>query len=162
MSSFAAWTRAAVLAFGLLAATLLLGCPRSFETPEEAPDAWVTIGRQQVAVEVADTPTKQARGLGYRDSLDWDTGMYFPYDRPGMRSFWMRGMRFPIDIIWIRTGRIIDITHDVPHVPGENGPTVRPREAADAVLEVPAGYARARGWRVGNRVAFKPVVESDS
>ena len=114
---------------------------------------------QRVALEVVRTPDEQRRGLGYRDSLAWDHGMLFPYDgRPDFHAFWMRGMRFDIDIVWIRKGRIVDIAHRVPHPgpedPTGNGPTVRPREMSDRVLEVPAGYAQAHGWRIGDPVHF--------
>lgn len=119
------------------------------------PDAWVEIGTQRVAVELAVTPSEQSRGLGYRDTLAWNTGMYFPYERPGFYTFWMKGMRFPIDIVWIRQGRIVDLHQDVPFEPGGNGPSLRPRQIVDAVLEVPAGYAAASGWRIGDRVALE-------
>lgn len=152
--------RRAVRRSGLLGAAvamiLLLGCPASLDRgPSEEPEGWVRIGASEVAVEIADTPAKQQRGLGYRDSLAWDTGMYFPYPRAVIPSFWMRGMRFSIDIVWIRDGRIVDVHDNVPFEPGGNGPTVRPREAADAVLEVPSGYRRASGWRIGDRVRFE-------
>ena len=134
----------------------LLACPGSLEgTPAEEPEAWVHVGSTRVAVEVADTPEKQRRGLGYRDDLPWDHGMYFVYAFPNVPSFWMRGMRFSIDIVWIREGRIVDVHANVPFQPGGNGPTVRPRESVDAVLEVPAGYAQTSGWRVGDRVHFE-------
>jgi len=142
---------AALLLF--LAAPVLLGCrPTDAEPP---PDAWVEIGSQRVAVELAVTIAEQSRGLGYRDGLAWGSGMYFPYDRPGFYTFWMKGMRFPIDIVWIRNGRIVDLHQDVPFEPGGNGPTLRPRQIVDAVLEVPAGYAAASGWRIGDRVALE-------
>lgn len=146
--------RAAALAlvFALLFA-LVSGCP--LPATEPPPEAWVEIGSKRLAVDLAETPAEQRLGLGERDSLAWDAGMYFPYERPGLYAFWMRGMRFPIDIIWIRAGRIVDMHVDVPFEPGGNGPTVRPREAADAVLEVPAGYARASGWRIGDRVVVE-------
>jgi uncharacterized membrane protein (UPF0127 family) len=121
------------------------------------PDAWVEIGSKRVAVELADTADKQQKGLGYRDDLPWDHGMYFPYARPAFYSFWMKGMRFPIDIVWIRKGRIVDIHPEVPFEPNGNGPTVRPRELTDAVLEVPAGYAAASGWGIGDRVRLERV-----
>ena len=139
--------RVAVL---LLVAALACACPSS--TASTAPEAWVEIGRQRVAVDLALTPEEQQLGLGGRDALPWDEGMYFVYERSALYGFWMKGMRFPIDIVWIRSGRIVDISAQVPFVPGENGPTVRPREAVDAVLEVPAGYANANGWRIGDRV----------
>lgn len=145
-----------------LAMLLLAGCPASLERAStEEPEGWVRIGTSEVAVEIADTPAQQQRGLGYRDSLDWDTGMYFPYPRAVMPSFWMRGMRFSIDIVWIRDGRIVDVHDNVPFEPGGNGPTLRPREATDAVLEVPAGYRRASGWRIGDRVRFERSAATD-
>ena len=144
--------------FAILAVFLLAGCPASLDgVTADEPEAWVRIGTSAVAVEVADTPEKQQRGLGYRDSLAWDTGMYFPYPRAVMPSFWMKGMRFSIDIVWIREGRIVQIDPNVPFVPGSDGPTIRSRSAIDAVLEVPAGYASAKGWRIGDRVTTEPV-----
>jgi uncharacterized membrane protein (UPF0127 family) len=118
----------------------------------DAPEAWVEVGAQRVAIELAVTRAEQNLGLGGRDDLDWGHGMYFVYDRPAVHAFWMKGMRFPIDFVWIRDGRIVDLTLEVPFVPGGNGPTVRPREAVDGVLELPAGYVRTNGWRIGDRV----------
>jgi len=83
--------------------------------------------------------------------------MYFPYARPGFFGFWMKGMRFPIDIVFLREGRIVEIHPQVPFEQGGNGPTIRPRELVDAVLEVPAGYAAAKGWQRGDRVRFARV-----
>ena len=139
--------RAALLAgtLMLLAGMLMFLAACAPDPSETGPS--VQIGSQRIRVEVADTPERQRRGLGYRDHLPWDHGMYFPYEAPGIQRFWMKGMRFPIDIVWIRHGRIVDLHANVPFVPGENGPTVTPRELIDAVLEVPAGYARASGWR---------------
>jgi uncharacterized membrane protein (UPF0127 family) len=145
----------------LLATTLLLvtagmasGC-RADEPSPTGPAA--TIRGQRVELEVTRTRAEMARGLGYRDSLAAGHGMLFRYDLPDFHGFWMKGMRFDIDIVWIRGGRIVDISHQVPHVPGSNGPTVRPREAADTVLEVPSGYAAIHGWRVGDRVEFSDL-----
>ncbi|MEZ4281853.1 MAG: DUF192 domain-containing protein [Myxococcota bacterium] len=119
------------------------------------PEGHVEIRGKSIAVEIADGPAEQARGLGERDALAWGTGMYFPYERPGFYAFWMKGMRFSIDIVFLRDGRIVDLHPQVPFEAGGNGPTIRPRELADAVLEVPAGYAAANGWQRGDRVRFE-------
>jgi hypothetical protein len=139
-----------------LALVLCLGiaCSAPAEPPPPAEGDAVVIRNRRVAVEVAVGREQQSLGLGRRDSLPWDHGMLFIYDKPAFYAFWMKEMRFSIDIVWIRGDRIVDITHRVPFAPGENGPTVRPRELADRVLEVPAGYAEARGWRVGDRVTL--------
>ena len=80
--------------------------------------------------------------------------MLFNYAEPAFYAFWMKGMRFSIDIIWILDDRIIAIDASVPFEPGGNGPTLRPDSLVDAVLEVPAGNAAARGWRVGDPVVM--------
>jgi len=139
----------------------LLGACASSETESDVPDGWVTIRDRRVAVEIADTPQKQALGLGERDHLPWGHGMFFPYERPGFRSFWMKGMRFSIDIIWMRDGRIVQIDANVPFEEGGNGPTLQPRSLIDAVLEVPAGYVTAHGWRKGDRVLIEGVQPSE-
>ena len=123
----------------------------------EEPEAWIEIRGQRFALEVADSPEEQRLGLGERDALEWNHGMYFEYANPGFYAFWMKGMRFPIDIIWLRDGRIIDLDMNVPFEEGGNGPTLRPSELADAVLEVPAGTAAALGWRIGDRTSYERV-----
>ena len=112
----------------------------------------------EVSLEIVRTPEAQALGLGRRDSLEWGRGMLFPYESPAFRAFWMKDMRFDIDIVWIRKGRIVDLHHRVPHpkTPGENVVTVQPKTLADTVLEVPAGFAQANGWAKGDRVEITP------
>jgi uncharacterized membrane protein (UPF0127 family) len=90
--------------------------------------------------------------LGQRDELEWGHGMLFLYEEPQFHRFWMKDMRFDIDILWIREGRIVDISHNVRHRPGSTGDQASPRELADQVLELPAGYAAAQGLRPGHRV----------
>jgi len=78
--------------------------------------------------------------------------MLFVYDRPDLYGFWMKGMRFDIDIVWIHDGHIVGIAHRVPHDVSPPLPTYHPPEPVDSVLEVAAGSAEARGWRRGDRV----------
>jgi uncharacterized membrane protein (UPF0127 family) len=143
-----------------LIGSLLAACDGSRAEPDHdatPPEGWVTIRGQRVAVELAITPAEQQLGLGQRDALAWDTGMLFLYEKPGFYRYWMKDMRFDIDIVWIRGDRIVDISHRVPHVAGQNGPTVLPDELADKVLEVPAGYATALGWRSGQPVEVELI-----
>src|SRR5687768_8240241 len=77
------------------------------------PGAQVRVGDASVRAEVADDEASRRQGLSGRERLGADEGMLFvlPGDSP---SFWMKGMRFPLDIIWIRQGRVVDISADVP------------------------------------------------
>jgi len=136
-----------LLALAVWSAT---GC----ETEDQKPAApTLSIRDRTVKLEIAQTNAARSRGLGYRESLDWGSGMLFLYDEePGFPAFWMKGMRFDIDIVWLREGRIVDISHRVRHSPEGNGDQVRPRAVTDMVLEVPAGFAQAHGWQAGDRV----------
>ena len=108
-------------------------------------------GRVTINVEVARSPHAQTRGLGGRASLKKGTGMVFPYDGPGLRGIWMKGMLIPIDILWIRGGRIVAIEANVPP-PSANRELAVFRHVADLVLEVPAGNAEEMGIRIGQSV----------
>ena len=152
-----AWCSFAAVAALSACSLVTAGC-NSPDRPSGTAQTEGTIRQQSIEVEVVRSREEQARGLSERDSLAWGSGMLFPYDRPAFVSFWMKGMRFDIDIVWIREGRVIDIAHHVPHPgpddPTGTGPTVRSRQLADRVLEVPAGYAQAHGWQIGDPVTF--------
>jgi uncharacterized membrane protein (UPF0127 family) len=132
---------------------LLLACGGT-GTPADGPRA--EIRNTVVSLEVVATPESQQRGLGGRDQLAWDRGMLFVYSEPRFYAFWMKDMHFDIDIVWIRGDRIVDLHHRVPAPDGddEDLPTYRSGQLCDRVLEVPAGYAQAHGWRPGDFVAF--------
>jgi uncharacterized membrane protein (UPF0127 family) len=63
----------------------------------------------------------------------------------------MKDMRFPLDIVWIRDGRIVKIEkHAPPLTPA--GPERIYTATADLVLEVPAGFADRQRVRIGDTV----------
>ena len=142
----------------------ICGCgavdPLADQSKGEA-EAWVSIGETRIPVELAITKEEQRLGLGERDTLEWGHGMLFVHERPEFRRYWMKGMRFDIDIIWIRNDKISSIAHQVRHVPEENGPTISSIELVDRVLEVPAGYAQTQGWRRGHRVQVEGLDRSN-
>lgn len=111
-------------------------------------------GRVEVAVEVAQTAQEQARGLAGRSSLEKGRGMVFPFDVAGPRAFWMEGMLIPLDILWIRDGRIAAIEANVAP-PRSRGAPALFSHVADLVLEVPAGFALEMGIRVGESVRIR-------
>ena len=108
-------------------------------------------GRVTINVEVARSPQAQTRGLGGRPSLKKGTGMAFPYNGPGLRGIWMKGMLISIDILWILEGRIVAIEANVPP-PSANRELAVFSHVADLVLEVPAGNAKEMGIRIGQPV----------
>ncbi len=117
--------------------------------------AEATVRGRAFTIEVADTVAKREKGLGDRDSLPRDHGMYFPFEVEQRWVFWMKGMRFPIDIIWIRDGRVVDVHHDAQPPTVFPLETFSPAEPADAVLEVNAGIAREMGLEAGDEVIIR-------
>lgn len=102
---------------------------------------------------VADTIAHQVRGLGNRDSIEPHDGMIFPYGRAKRHAMVMRDMRFPIDIIWIANGKVVDIAPNVPLEPGrkESELTIYlPRDLATGVVELPAGWVEEKGLNIGD------------
>jgi uncharacterized membrane protein (UPF0127 family) len=97
----------------------------------------VRIGDRSFLAEVADTPALRERGLGSRDELLSSRGMLFlfPDMDPDRYAFWMKGMRFPLDIAWIRGGRVIFIERNIP---ADSDGIFRPPTEAESVLEVNA------------------------
>lgn len=115
---------------------------------------YVLIGDDvRVQVTVADTHATREKGLSGHAPLAEDEGMLFIFDQEDRYAFWMKDMRFAIDILWIKDGVIADITTDVaPSPPGGELPLYFPRVPVDRVLEMPAGFARAHGLRTGMKV----------
>jgi len=111
----------------------------------------VIAGRVTLTVELARTVEEQVRGLSGRPGLKPGHGMLFVYDRPHPVSIWMKDMRFPLDIIWIRAGRIVAIEKHAPPLTSA-GPERVYTATADLVLEVPAGFADRQKIRVGDSV----------
>jgi len=109
----------------------------------------VIAGRVKVTVELARTPAEQIRGLSGRRGLKPGQGMLFVYDHPQPVGIWMKDMLFSLDIIWIRSSRIVAIEKHAPPLTA-TGPERVYTATADLVLEVPAGFADREKVRVGD------------
>lgn len=116
-----------------------------------------TIKNQTFSVDVVKTPKDKQVGLSSKTSIASNYAMYFPFDKPDYYAFWMKDMKFPIDIIFLRDGKIVSITHNapIPPVDTENLPIYQPEEPANAVLEISAGLAQKYGFVKGDTVTFK-------
>ena len=59
--------------------------------------------------------------------------MLFVFDTPGLYGFWMKGMRFPLDILWIHDSRVV---HKESNVSEKRADVMKPAVEAEMVLEV--------------------------
>ena len=109
-----------------------------------------------IPVEVSDTPEKRSLGLGKRDKLENGWGMLFVFEKRIPHSFWMKNMRFPIDIIWLDNQRIVELVENVPPPQvGESPKVMEPRLPSNFVLELESGRARALGLKVGQKLSYQ-------
>jgi uncharacterized membrane protein (UPF0127 family) len=101
---------------------------------------------------VAETPDENMWGLSDFPSLPPDTGMMFVFPQPGIHSFWMKDMKFSLDMIWLDSdNRVITIHENInPDTYLQNPPELfRPVKPASAVIEVPGGFVKEYGVRLG-------------
>ena len=109
-----------------------------------------TSGTHRFAVELADTPEAQRRGLMFRTELPDDAGMIFPYDGTTAQSFWMKNTPLPLDIIFIGPdGRISNIAAMTEPYSLESVYSVGP---VLGVLELRGGLAAELGIEPGDKV----------
>ncbi|MBI5230471.1 MAG: DUF192 domain-containing protein [Candidatus Magasanikbacteria bacterium] len=116
------------------------------------PKVVVQIGDQKVVVEVADSPLARSRGLSGHAPLEENQGMLFIFPKPDRHQFWMKDMKFPIDIVWLNDGRVVDVAPDVPVSVTKDLPVYSPRLPASSVLELRAGFMVRHGIKIGDVV----------
>lgn len=90
-----------------------------------------------VKAEVVESPKKIEQGLAGRETLAEGRGMLFVMPENDFQRFWMRGMQFPIDIIWIASDRVIGCEKNVS--PKDERIFTSPGKAS-LVLEVSSGF----------------------
>jgi hypothetical protein len=84
-----------------------------------------------------------------------EKGMFFLLSRGGPQAFWMKGMRFPLDMIFLDKGkRILEIFENLQ--PCEQCSVIRSKEPADYMLEINAGLSRRYGLKKGDILLFEP------
>ena len=122
----------------------------------------ITIGDAKFAAKIADTPELRSKGLGERDSLAEQTGMLFIFSGGQASSFWMKGMRFPLDFVWIGADcTVVDLTEDVQHSPPD-APSSEleifdSSSPAAYTFEINAGEISRFGVERGDEVRFRNI-----
>lgn len=147
----------------VLVLTAIFSASRFYRSPDvlsnqDVSTPSVQIDGAKILVEVATSTVAIQRGLSGRTSLDADRGMIFVFPKPDKYRFWMPDMHFPIDIIWINSGKVVGITKNASNeFDPVNSLFYMPPEPAQYVLEVNAGFAENRNINIGDEVVLNNI-----
>lgn len=109
----------------------------------------IMVGNKEIRIEKACRDHDRIKGLSKRNSLCSDCGMLFLFEEKGVYPFWMKEMKFGLDMIWINGNRIVGIERKVSHEKGESE-IAFPQIPIDKVLEINYGKSDEWGIREGD------------
>ena len=125
--------------------------------------ARVIVNGFELTADLAITDDQKTKGLAIKDNLKENESMLFVSQEPSRQSFWMKDMKFPIDIIWLDSnGKVVHIEHNLqPCVSilntGSsilNCPTYTPDKDSLYVLETIAGFSQKHDVKIGTNIDF--------
>jgi uncharacterized protein len=116
--------------------------------------AYVRIDGKQFFVDVARTDEQKEKGLDIYNQLPLRRGMIFPFSTTDYFTFWMKGMKFPIDILYINENKVVDIFPEVPYpkTSSETPAIVKSGQKANYVLEINAGLSQKYHFKKGDDI----------
>ena len=121
------------------------------------PQVNITVNDQILIADISATPEQRTKGLSVKDTLAENEAMLFVFDVEAEHRFWMKDMKFPIDIIWISSDKIVvDIEHNLqPCDLGIFCSTYEPEGDSLYVLETVGGFAGKYRVVKGTPVEFE-------
>jgi uncharacterized membrane protein (UPF0127 family) len=117
-------------------------------------------GQKIKILDILRTDEERSRGLSGRDAIAANEGMYFTFPEEDAYGFWMKDMRFPIDIIWISKGKIFDITKNALPEPGVSDGALKvyvSQGPIGTVLEMTAGAEKMYNLKVGDAIQIRII-----
>jgi uncharacterized protein len=117
----------------------------------------VMVNGVMLFADVAATDEQITKGLSVKHVLAENEAMLFVFDSEAKHTFWMKNMKFPIDIIWIDTDKtVVHIEHNLQPCSSEFlCTTYRPVDDSLYVLETVAGFAEKYDVVKGTMVEFE-------
>jgi uncharacterized membrane protein (UPF0127 family) len=130
--------------------------PSIYETkaPVHLKKIKVTCGENnQFDTYVSLSDPEKEKGLSVFNKIKSNEAMIFIFDTPKKYSFWMKGMKFPIDMVWLdQDKRIVDIKKDV--AVATYPELFAPRADSLFVLEFVSGTTDKLNIKIGETCGF--------
>jgi len=116
-----------------------------------------TIKNQPLKLELALNNKQWFDGLSNRASLCDNCGMLFIFPDLSAKTFVMRQMNFPLDIIWLNNKTVIAYAENLqPEASPPYTPYQSP-EPVNAVLEVPAGFVKTNNIKIKDILTYEQI-----
>lgn len=116
----------------------------------------VSANNKTFSVFVAKSDIEKQVGLSSKEKIAESQGMLFLFDKPDYYSFWMKEMKFPIDIIYIDNNKVTTVISNVkPPSKPEDLTIYQPKAKSDMVLEVNAGLAQKYNIKEGTTIKIE-------
>lgn len=115
----------------------------------------VEIKGVEFSVDLAITESQRAKGLMNVSELPLNEGMLFVYEKESPKTYWMKNVEIPLDIIFIDSNRrVVEIFKNIPPCETENCESYYCPKGVQYVLELNGGVSEENGFQMGNRVNF--------
>ena len=128
--------------------SVLCSCANSENTKS------VTINNKKIKIEIADTAETRYQGLSDKEELCDNCGMLFIFPDKQIRTFVMRDMNFPLDMVWIDDNKIVKINKNTIHEASNSVMRYSSDVPVNYVLEVNGGFCDGDDIKTGDNVEF--------
>ena len=111
------------------------------------------VGGECLKLERVSNRKSLTKGLSGRESMPDSQGMLFIFASPEIRCFWMKEMKFPLDIIWMDANKYI-VTVEENVQPNTYPNSFCPDQQSQYVIEVNSGVSKRAGLVEGKQLQF--------
>jgi uncharacterized protein len=115
----------------------------------------VHVGDKSIITERVYTESGRQNGLSGRQCIKENQAMLFVFDKADQTNhcFWMKDMRFGIDMIWLDSDKkVVNIVRDVQ--PQTYPQSFCPERPTEYVMEIKQNTAKSLGLEIGTVVKF--------
>ena len=142
-----------VVALIIVVVLSLLRTPAPFKPTQKA-----VLGNHTFKIKPAASDKEKQIGLSATNKLPNDYGMIFKFNEDGYYPFWMRDMKYPIDILFINDGKIVKVFSKVsPPIANEGLKLYVSDKPADTVLEISSGLSEKYKIKEGDSIKLSDL-----
>jgi len=134
---------------------ILIALVGSYMAVNFQPTTQLRLNSNVFSVQVAKTEAEREKGLSGVEKLNPNTGLLMVFSTDGEWGIWMKGMKVPIDILWLNKDKkvIYIVTDATPELSTDK--TFVPKSPARYVLEVAAGTVKNSGIKINDVASFE-------